>query len=160
MPSDLQAKLDLGRLGEEIAAMVLWGKSTDDWFDSEKDMTDPDGRSVEIKTQYRIDQYNYLSVPMNKKTNYVKCMTVDRLIFVEYDHSDIIRIWEVQDRDHYTEYYANLPSCGRTRMVGWYINKNEVGPGLKLIREIKLPLHASIMRYFSPAAKFKHCTQF
>ena len=67
-------------------------------FDSEKDGRDPNGRSVEIKTQNRHPR-GYFTIPENQLK---KCTEVERLIFVEYDNTNVIQLWECSDRTHET----------------------------------------------------------
>ena len=67
-------------------------------FDSEKDGRDPNGRSVEIKTQNRHPR-GYFTIPHNQLK---KCTEVERLIFVEYDNTNVIQLWECSDRTHET----------------------------------------------------------
>ena len=57
------------------------------------DGKDPNGREVEIRTQKRI-KTNFV-IP---KDDIKKCQTVERLIFVEYNNTNTINIWECHDR--------------------------------------------------------------
>jgi hypothetical protein len=57
------------------------------------DGKDPNGREVEIRTQKRI-RTNFV-IP---KDDIKKCQTVERLIFVEYNNTNTINIWECHDR--------------------------------------------------------------
>ena len=65
-------------------------------FDSEKDGRDPNGRTVEIKTQNRHPR-GYFTIPENQLK---KCTEVERLIFVEYDNTNVIQLWECSDRSY------------------------------------------------------------
>ncbi len=67
-------------------------------FDSEKDGRDPNGRAVEIKTQNRHPR-GYFTIPHNQLK---KCTEVERLIFVEYDNSNLLQLWECVDRTYET----------------------------------------------------------
>lgn len=110
-----------GNLGEQAVQRLLGGWRSPDPFDQNQDMTDQDGRSVEVKTQYRyrIEGRDIFSVkwasPIDPgRTNFEKCLKADRLIFVEYrpvvfgdwpgagpyraEFHDVVHIWECIDR--------------------------------------------------------------
>ena len=123
-----------------------------DPFDDEKDMVTSDGQLVEVKTQERLYMWNVFTVSRERLTNLRKCMDVDILVFVEYDKSDLVRIWRVQDRNHFMDFRLS----DNHRMRGWYVNPDEDGPGLKLLREMRLPLIADYMRQLSTSANFKN----
>jgi len=57
------------------------------------DGKDPNGREVEIRTQKR-NKTNFV-IP---KRSIERCQTVERLVFVEYDDTNTIGIWECTDR--------------------------------------------------------------
>ena len=67
-------------------------------YDSEKDMTTADGTEVEVKTQVPWYAENAFTLDLAKKTNFDKCMKVDRLIFVEIPRNDVIKVYECVDR--------------------------------------------------------------
>jgi hypothetical protein len=145
-----QDMVELGELGEEIALIYFASKGcdvkmSDSIYDSDKDMI-VDGVPVEIKTQTRLRHRN-LFTTHRSSTNLVKCMKVEELIFVEFDESDTIKIWRVQDRAHHTDYQITIP---RTKgMRGWYINKNEIGPGCMLLTTFKVPQITNRMKALS-----------
>lgn len=106
----------LGEIGEKIVEYVLGGIRSDDKYDEIKDII-IDGKCVEVKTQNRHRGNNTFTINLKHTTNHKKCMMVDRLLFVEYDNSDYIQIWECMDRD---DYIVFTTSDGR-RMLGWNI---------------------------------------
>jgi hypothetical protein len=114
----------LGNLGEDLVAKVLNCTLSSDQFDSVKDMVDPDGRNIEVKTQNRYAARDVFSIRRDKETNLNKCMTVDRLLVVEYDASPELKIWEVTDRNDFQD-YTTRPYGRNPRgldMRGWNIN--------------------------------------
>lgn len=150
MTSDI---VTLGALGEEVVLIWLTAlgeiKQSEDKYDSEKDLVF-EGHEIEVKTQCRFKSSSPLLSTHFRPVNITKCMRVATLIFVEYDESDYIQIWRPLDREHYTDYTIG---CG-TRMRGWYINSNEIGPGCSRLAKLKLPTHAKLMREFSRAERF------
>jgi hypothetical protein len=78
-------------------------------------------------------------------------MTVDRLIFVEFDASEYISIFEPKDRKHFTDYSFTGENNARVTMRGWYIHENEVGPGCELLARLHLPQITARMRALSPS---------
>lgn len=153
MPDDRDASIkELGELGEEIVVCLFSLTSKIEYagsdFDDEKDLI-IDNKQVEIKTQTRLRARNLFTTAY-KRTNINKCMNVDVLLFVEFDETDYISIWTPRDREHYTDYQIETMS-GLVSMRGWYINKNEIGPGCRLIRKIKLPQISERMRALSPS---------
>jgi hypothetical protein len=153
MNSRKQRIVELGELGEEILLIYLSGKTNDiklstDPYDSSRDILFRD-KSIEVKTQVRNLTGNLLTTE-RRQTNLKKCMTVDMLIFVEFDQTKYISIWSPIDREHYTDYTLD---CG-TRMRGWYINKNEIGPGCHLLAKLECPQLASRMRALSPSKTY------
>ena len=108
----------LGKLGEDLFARLEYCILSEDVFDSEKDGIDINGKTVEIKTQYRFHSRNLFTIRADKQTNFEKCMNVDRLIFVEYNVDDIINIFECTNRKDYVKYTTsyNVP------MIGWNVD--------------------------------------
>jgi len=69
-------------------------------FDSVKDGFDPSGRTVEVKTQNRHKRgYFTVDITTGNMHQVNKCVSVDRLIFIEYDFTNDIKIWECNNRD-------------------------------------------------------------
>lgn len=118
----------IGDIGETIAADTFGAIRSTDRFDSKKDMViDFTNETLEIKTQVRYVMKNVFAIDLKNRTNFDKCMTVDRLVFVEIPQSGtIIRMWECIDRKAGETYST---SNGK-RKWGWYINK------MRLIRQI------------------------
>lgn len=108
----------LGKIGEDLFARLEYCILSEDVFDSVKDGIDINGKTVEIKTQYRYHGKNLFSIRADKETNFNKCMNVDRLIFIEYTTDDTINVFECTDRKNYVRYRTsyNVP------MVGWNVD--------------------------------------
>lgn len=136
-------KEKLGKLGEDLVASILGGKLSENKYDTVKDMTAL-GKNVEVKTQNRHPNGSF-TVNAQHQTNLRKCLSVDRLIFVEYDSTPNIKIYECTDRENYTmvstrptQYEPN----GRV-MVCWPISK------MTHLRTISNPVLAQEMRELS-----------
>ena len=114
----------MGRLGEECLAARYDLVLSDDKYDMEKDAKDADGLNVEIKTQNR-HPAGFFTVNMKHTNQVTKCMEVDRLMFLEYDNSDTLKVWECPKTDE-----ARRPKMIRTRdgraMAGWNIEKMDM----------------------------------
>ena len=89
----------LGKLGEDLVAKLLGATLSENKYDSVKDMTQLDGTKVEVKTQNRHPNGSFTVNAMHV-TNLNKCLSVDRLIFVEYDQSNTIKVFECTDRKY------------------------------------------------------------
>lgn len=104
----MSAQVTLGKLGEALVSDLFKIKLSEDEFDTVKDGLTFNGQTVEIKTQNRHPTKPILTIsaPAQGKglVNVIKCFTVDNLIFVEYDSSDIIKIWLCNDRSNYEIY--------------------------------------------------------
>lgn len=86
----------LGKLGERFVASVFNGRLSEDWFDPEKDLILEDGTTVEVKTQVRYRKKNAFTVYQTPTNNNLrKCLTVDKLLFVEPCYYGVIRIYEL-----------------------------------------------------------------
>ena len=136
----------LGALGEKLVAKLENAILSENKYDSEKDMIDSNGRKIEVKTQNRHPYKKCFSIDAKGLTNVRKCMTVDRLIFVEYDKTDIIQIWECTENK--TSSFNYTTSTNKV-MYGWHINK------MKLIHKIEDAKLAEEMRSFSRSYEFK-----
>jgi hypothetical protein len=118
-------KEKLGQLGEHLFIHVFGGKLSENKYDTSRDLI-LDGKDIEVKTQNRHPTQDTFAVSSSKHLqNVLKCMVVDRLIFIEYGHTDEIKIWEVVDRKSYM-IYTTRPTTyypqGLT-MVGFPISK-------------------------------------
>jgi hypothetical protein len=134
----------LGYIGESIIAHHFDGDMSNDKFDQEKDIRLLDHRKVQVKTQNRHSGKNVFSENTMKKNAIENCMTVDRLIFVEYDGSSYIKIWECVDRESRTFYTTHYGD----NMVGWFIDKMIL---LKTIYDKEL---AQQMRSYSQSREY------
>ena len=108
----------LGYIGECVVAKYFGATMSKDRYDDEKDMILPDGTFAEVKTQNRFKRVNAFTVDADKSSNLNKCLTVDKLFFVEFDWSDKIRIWDCVDRT----YFITKTMYGLDR-VCWPIQK-------------------------------------
>ena len=91
----------LGALGENIIVQRYGGIKSDNPYDMEKDLTMPDGTKVEVKTQGRYNKANCFVVDSTPTNNQIrKCVSVDRLIFIEPGRNHKIRIFECVDRNY------------------------------------------------------------
>jgi hypothetical protein len=100
----------IGEIGENIVKDILGGTLSQDKYDSEKDLILNDGTLVEIKTQPRWQKYQCFTLDGYNEINLIKCLTVDRLIFVEPTLSGKILIFEAPEksqRNFYTKYAGN-----------------------------------------------------
>ena len=120
IPPQYKTKAEkLGYLGEALVSHHFGGDMSDDKYDTEKDIRLLVGQNVQVKTQNRNKYRNVFSVDSMSKSAFENCMTIDRLIFVEYDASDNITIWECTDRENHIFYTT---SKGKV-MIGWPIDK-------------------------------------
>tara|TARA_A100001388_G_scaffold105105_1_gene76849 strand:- start:4501 stop:4947 length:447 start_codon:yes stop_codon:yes gene_type:complete len=88
----------MGRLGEEALSAKYGFTLSDDKYDMEKDAIDENGNRVEIKTQNR-HPAGYFTVNLANVNQLKKCVEVDRLLFLEYDNTDILKVWESPKTD-------------------------------------------------------------
>jgi hypothetical protein len=117
-------------------------------------MNNKDGVKIEVKTQ-NLHHNGSLTVNSLQATNLNKCMTVDRLIFVEYDSTDYIKIFECTDRDYKivnTKPTASEP-MGRI-MCCWPIYK------MKKLAEIHDPKLSAEMRSLSNSRLYNKNSQY
>lgn len=150
-------KEKLGKLGEILVSQLEDAVLSEYKYDSTKDMTTKDGVKIEVKTQNRHTTAYGGSFTVNamKETNLAKCMTVDRLIFVEYDSTDYIKIFECIDRD-----YKLMNTNPTTRepegrlMACWPIHK------MKKLAEIHNPELAREMRSLSNSRNYNKNSQY
>lgn len=134
-------KEKLGDLGEAFAARILDIVLSENKYDMEKDGTIGTTR-IEVKTQNR-HPFGYFTVNTAFQNQLPKCLKVDRLVFVEYDNTDKIKLWECVDR----KYTTILTKSGR-KMAGWPIDRME------LIHTEVNPALATEMRKLSGAKQF------
>lgn len=140
----------LGLLGEILVASMLGAERSQDKYDSNKDMILSDGTEIEVKTQNRHPNGTF-TINTKHQSNFLKCMSVDRLIFVEYNLTDYIHIYECMERPRYqsfTTHPTDRDPNGRN-MIGWPIDR------MKLLRQINNAELSSEMRRLSGAKGFK-----
>jgi hypothetical protein len=129
----------LGTIGE-IYYQAIFGGLLSHWkYDGEKDLIQPDGRKVEIKTQSRLRGSNAFTVNKANVNNLNKCLHVDRLIFIEYSLSDTIIVYECTNR---RSVFTTTIDDGTARSC-WPIDQMEI------LKKVKHPKLAEIMRNFS-----------
>ncbi len=142
-------KVKLGKIGENLVASFYNIPLNENFYDKEKDLILPNGETIEVKTQNRYPGKNLFSIrsSMDRKglNNILKCMTVDHLIFVEYDKSDTIKLWECTNRKLYEIYTT---SDMRT-MIGFPISQ------MKLLHTYNNPHIAAQMKALSQSSMFK-----
>lgn len=119
----------MGRLGEEALSAKYGFTLSDDKYDMEKDAIDEDGNRVEIKTQNR-HPAGYFTVNLANVNQLKKCVEVDRLLFLEYDNTDILKVWESPKNDKARRAKTIRTRDGRA-MGGFPIDE------MKLIDEIE-----------------------
>lgn len=135
----------LGDIGEKIAARLENAIASTDRYDTVKDLIDGQGKLIEVKTQNRHPSMGVFSIGADKQTNREKCMNVDRLIFVEYDSSPEIKIWECGPRQNFIRYRTN----SMKNMIGWPISE------MTLLHTVNSPDLASRMRDLSQSKQFR-----
>jgi len=146
----------LGRLGEELVANILGATLSEDKYDMKKDMILADGTCVEVKTQIRHPTNNCMTINSAHSNNISKCLTVDRLVFVEFDDSDTIYVRECIERENYIT-YRTRPAPGYPHgrdMIGWPISK------MRPIKEVYDPTLASKMRSLSSSTQFSNAKHY
>ena len=143
----MNKKVQLGMLGEALVANHFGVKLNENFFDTQKDLV-INGETVEVKTQNRHPSKDLLTISAPNGNiglnNFAKCFHVDRLIFVEYDSSDTIKIWECNDRMNFETYVTKQGKA----MVGFPIGK------MKLLKAHLDPQLARQMRSLSSSSVF------
>jgi hypothetical protein len=144
IPSKYRTKKDqLGYIGEHLVKELFGGNLSENKFDMKKDIVLDSGEFAEVKTQNR-DKYRNMFTVNTMHTNQVeKCVSVQRLFFVEYDASGVVKIWECVDRQ-YTIYETR---DGRL-MAGWPISK------MNLVKQIDDKELADQMKSLSQSRDF------
>jgi len=135
----------LGDIGEKIVARLENAIVSADRYDTVKDLTDKHGKQIEVKTQNRHPSMGVFSIGADAQTNRDKCMSVDRLIFVEYDSTSSIRVWECGPRENAIRYRTN----SMKNMIGWPISE------MSLLHQIDEPALADKMRSLSQSKQFR-----
>lgn len=151
IPAKYKTKKEkLGYVGEVLVKTHLGGMLSEKKYDSEKDITHENGTIGEVKAQNRNAKLNVFSIRAPTGTKFknqiVKCQTVEKLYFVEYNLSDKYRIYECHDRDDVIEYTAYMGyDIGNVNMIGWPIDK------MTILAEIEDAEVCEQMRSYSQA---------
>ncbi len=106
----------VGDIGEAIIKHHFSANLSENYYDNVKDGYDFFGKSFEVKTQARMHYDHTLSCALSQSK---KCLNIDRLIFVEYDDTSYIKIWEVINKNNYVRYTTN----SGLRKMKWYIKE-------------------------------------
>jgi len=142
----------LGDIGEKIVAELLNAKFSVNYFDAEKDLIGPNNETIEVKTQYPLHHHSgeLCTIRANQLK---KCLNVDRLVFVTYDESSQISIYEVPKdrRFNFQTYTARLfRPTSRQTMHGWRIDD------MKLLKQFTDSFLARQMQELSIAKAIKN----
>lgn len=114
----------LGSLGVQHVINRIGGKEIEDYFCISGDVV-KDGEFCEVKTQNRFNNMFTIKMPYNDggvvkgTVNLIKCLSVKTLLFVEYDNTDTIRIWDLplDQRCNYATYITK----DHRHMLGWFV---------------------------------------
>ena len=157
----MSKQVTMGTLGEELFIKTFGGVRSGYEFDSDKDIimeyiVNDEIRytHVEVKTQCRFPAMGVFSIEdvhLNKNyniagvDNIIKCFNVEKLIFIEYDETDVIKFWECPQPRKYKKYTTNKGK----KMIGFPISQ------MTLIHELNDPVWANKIRSLSQAERFK-----
>ena len=119
-------KVTMGKLAESLFVKLYGGKLSIDEFDCEKDLV-LDGVNIEIKAQNRHPTKDLFTISdayiksgnVYGIENIIKCFNVDRLIFVEYDSTRFIKLWECPSPRSYVRYTTKAYKA----MIGFPISQ-------------------------------------
>ena len=99
----------IGEIGEKHVIERLGGTLSEDKYDTEKDLTLPNGQKAEVKTQARWKTENSFTVDETYTNNNLrKCLNVEKLFFVEPGKNRTIRIYEALSREYRIKYPRNI----------------------------------------------------
>lgn len=141
-------KTKLGNIGEQIVAYYIGGVLSKDVYDDKKDLVLNTSQLCEVKTQSRHISRHLFSIRAPHQGIYenqiVKCKTVEKLYFVEYNLSNKFRIYECHDRNDVIKYTAYMgPSAPNVGMLGWAIHK------MTVLLEVEDANTCNLMRTYS-----------
>ena len=138
----------LGNLGEEyFHSLFPYLIRSSDKFDETCDFRDAFGRTYEVKTQALHPTLKLFSISFNNLTNKTKCSNVDHLIFIEYNETDFITVYECIDVESAIVY---ITKSTNKKMIGFPKDK------MKIISAATFnPQLASKMRAASSDYRFK-----
>jgi hypothetical protein len=134
-------KVRLGEIGEKLVADLVNGVRFTDPYAMNGDLVDSNGSIVEVKTQVRWRVANAFTVDASASNQLPKCLSVDRLMFVEFDSTNKVKIWEAPARGN-RDYDIRTTKYGKT-MAAFPISS------MTLIKTINDSDLASEMRSFS-----------
>lgn len=145
-------KVTMGKLGEQLFLQLFGGVQSADEYDKIKDVV-LDGRNVEIKAQNRHPTKAVFAIrdayikngSIVGVDNIIKCFNVDRLIFVEYDYTNKIKLWECPQPRQYVRYITSK----QLAMIGFPISQ------MTLLAEHEDVSLANQFRSLSQSAVFK-----
>lgn len=135
----------LGTMGECLVAKTFGFVPSSNRFDSEKDMTDRAGRTIEVKTQKR-----YSGMLTIHSSQYKKCTEADVTVFVEYDETDTIRLWQLPHNP--VPKHTSYTTRAGKQMYGWHVKD------LYEMDVILNPVLAELMRHYSNDVSFRDYT--
>ena len=158
----------VGEIGEGLTFSFIGGKRNDilDKWNSNQDQLDPYDRTVEIKTQFSISLSGEEHVTINRAnpgekfyTNFMKCLTVDRLIFVIFRSTGDsrypvpenklgeVRIVECVDRK---KDVISFSTSRDLRKYAWPVKP------MRVIAELEDRVLADMLRYYSDEIRKIH----
>lgn len=147
-------KEKLGKLGELLVASLENATLSENKYDSVKDMVKLDGTKIEVKTQNRHPNGSF-TMDIMHKTNLEKCIKVDRLIFVEYDATDVVKVYECTDRTYNIVQTKPTQREPMGRLMACFpISK------MTILKEVNSPELAAKMRSLSGSRLFNKQSQY
>lgn len=156
----------MGDIAEKMVCHIYDGIRSSFKYDMKKDCIlqayrrsddDTPRKAVcEVKAQNRHPTKHCFSIDSSASNQLYKCIQVELLLFVEYDYSDIIKVWECVHKNDYYLYRTNPTKRypeGLTR-AGWNISD------MLLVKEIKNKYVADYMRSLSQSTQFRSEPQY
>jgi hypothetical protein len=120
----------MGQLGEKLFIKLFGGEQSSDLYDRQKDVILYQ-QYIEIKTQSMHPTKQMFSITDAETNdngdiigvdNIIKCFNVERLIFIQYDHSSILTLWECPQPRIYERYTT---SKGK-KMIGFPVSQMQM----------------------------------
>jgi hypothetical protein len=113
----------IGDIGEELVAAHFDAILSPNKFDTACDMRLADGTSIEVKTQFPYTPKTGPKLATVSLNQLKKCLTVDKLIFVLFDETDVIAGYECSAHPSIrTDFVTYTTKFGKT-MIGWPVNR-------------------------------------
>lgn len=146
-------QVTMGKLAEQLFIQLFGGVQSTDEYDKIKDVV-LGNTNIEIKAQNRHptkDVFAIRDAYLKQGTilgvdNIIKCFNVDRLVFVEYDTTNTIKIWECPKPRQYIRYVTKTTSMG---MIGFPISQ------MTLLHEHADATIANQFRSLSQSSQFR-----